>query len=126
LDYRSRATLLGLPLLPIAFGVLIAVGGIAAGGMTLGGLGVGFISLAGLAVGFLALGGLVIGFLSAGGSAIATKGAVGGLAVARDFALGGLAVAEHRTTRARCTSSAMSFPRPSARLRRRIHTGSQC
>jgi len=119
LDYRSHATLLGLPLLHIArgslvdgrlrpgvargwiavgdipFGVLIAVGGIAAGGMTLGGLGVGFISLAGLAVGFLALGGLGIGFLSAGGSAIAIKGAVGGLAVARDFALGGLAIAEH-------------------------------
>jgi len=117
MHYRSSASFLGLPLIhvaigaapgasgvrgiargwiaigDIAFGVLFALGGLAAGGFCLGGLAVGLVSLAGLAIGGWALGGLAVGVFALGGAAIAAWAATGGLAVASKYALGGLAVA---------------------------------
>jgi hypothetical protein len=121
MEYRSKTTLLGLPLVHVAvgttrdgrlvrgiargwiaigdisFGLLLSVGGLALGtGVTFGGLGIGLVCLSGLSIGLLlALGGLAIGYLAVGGAAIALKAAVGGLAVARDYALGGGAFARH-------------------------------
>lgn len=118
--YRSKAALLGLPLVDIAigppagetafrrgvargwiavgdiaFGPLLAVGGIAAGGLTIGGLAVGLLDLAGLAVGVYTLGGLSAGFWAAGGLALGWFGAVGGGAISHAHAVGGMAVAPH-------------------------------
>jgi hypothetical protein len=86
-----------------AYGVVLAAGGIAVGGISLGGASVGLISvggaslglfaLGGFALGGIALGGAAIGVLATGGMAIGLIGAAGGMAVARDFALGGLALA---------------------------------
>lgn len=116
--YRSRAQFFGLPLIhlatgqavdgsyrrgvavgwiavgDIAFGVFLAIGGIAVGGIGLGGLSIGLLGFGGAAVGLLALGGLAIGWLAAGGAALAWDTAVGGLAVAKHQAIGGVATAE--------------------------------
>jgi len=118
MDYRSRARLFGLPLIhvatgqavdgryrrgvaggwiaigDIAFGLLLAFGGIAIGGVSLGGLSVGLLGLGGAAVGLLALGALAIGWLAAGGGAIAWDTAAGGLAVAKHQVIGGAAIAD--------------------------------
>ena len=105
-EFKSKATILGLPLVhivsgpawtlagfkpakgiiaigPVAIGVL-ALGGVALGGVALGGFGLGIIGLGGLAVGlFIALGGGALGYI-----------AVGGLAVGV-YALGGLSIGIH-------------------------------
>jgi RNA polymerase sigma factor (sigma-70 family) len=116
-EYRSKTSLLGLPLVHVkfgnamgqhhppafgwiaigdtAFGVLFAAGGVAVGGIALGGLAVGVLSLAGAAFGAFALGGWAMGFMAAGGGAVAWTAAFGGLAVAHDYAVGGLAIAQH-------------------------------
>ena len=119
MNYRSKASLLGLPLVnvrtaemvdgraqrgiargwiaigDIAFGVVLSVGGIAFGGISLGGLGLGLISLAGLSVGGYAIGGLAVGYFAMGGLALGWQGALGGAAIAKEYAVGGLAIAEH-------------------------------
>ena len=119
MEYRSKASILGLPLLHIAtgalvdghsnrgiargwiaignlaLGVLFACGGIAIGGITLGGGALGLISIGGVALGLCAAGGLSVGVLAFGGAAFAWYAAVGGLAVARDYAVGGLALARN-------------------------------
>lgn len=123
-EYRSRSEFLGLPLVHIsiwnsapkrrpikawiavgdvAFGGLIAGGGVAIapvsfggcaiGLLTLGGLGIGLATLGGFAVGTWAFGGFALGWKVFGGCAVGWSAAMGGLAVARDFANGGLAVA---------------------------------
>ncbi len=124
-EYKSKLTLLGLPLIHIAsgmghrrlvakgwiavgdtaYGVLFAAGGIAVGGIAVGGLSLGVVSLAGMAlgvfafgggaVGVWAIGGLAVGVFAMGGVAIAWKAAAGGLAVAYEFAQGGGAFASH-------------------------------
>ena len=117
MEYRSKASLLGLPLVHVAtgalvdgryrrgiargwiaigdlaFGVLFACGGIALGGITLAGGAVGLLSIGGVAFGFCAVGGLSVGVVALGGAAVAWYAAAGGLAVAHDFAVGGLALA---------------------------------
>ncbi len=111
-EYKSTATLLGLPLVHIKFSRfsgrptvargVIAVGDIALGGFALGGLAVGLISFGGLSVGLLlalggmalggvAFGGIALGALAIGGMALGLY-AVGGMAVARELAVGGMAV----------------------------------
>lgn len=121
-EYRTRATLFGLPLVHITFGgmqngkfqggqargwiaignvsygVLLSIGGVAFGGIAIGGVACGIVSLAGLAVGAIAMGGGAIGWMAAGGAAIAWHAAFGGLAIAVDYALGGLAVANQANT----------------------------
>jgi RNA polymerase sigma factor (sigma-70 family) len=112
-EYRSRATLLGLPLvharggrLPgeklkpavgwiasgeVAYG-LIASGGVAVGGISFGGASFGIISFGGFGFGLLAFGGLSVGAIAMGGAAIGLI-ASGGIALAWHAALGGLVAA---------------------------------
>lgn len=99
-DYRSRATLFGLPLLHVAMGIdpatgrkrvargIFALGDIAVGGVAMGGIAVGVIAVGGLAAGGVALGGLGIAFIALAGMAIGLIAAFGGSAIA-PVALGG-------------------------------------
>jgi hypothetical protein len=121
MEYRSRASFLGLPLVHIALGStvdgqfrrgiatgwiaigdiargVIASGGIAMGGICIGGVGFGAISFAGLSVGALAFGGLAIGLYAVGGAALAWRVAIGGFAGSHAYALGGAAKAPHVIT----------------------------
>jgi hypothetical protein len=118
MGYRTRFTLLGLPLVDVRLGSLqngvyrrgiacgwiavgdvafgaVALGGVAAGGIAIGGLALGGLVLAGLAVGWGAIGGVAAGWLAVGGGAFGWRAASGGLAIARDYALGGAAFARH-------------------------------
>jgi hypothetical protein len=132
-EYRSTLAPLGLPLVhvaigrgeggvyrrgvargwiavgDVAFGVLVALGGVSVGGVALGGLGVGAVALGGLALGAFAVGGLAIGLFAVGGAAFALVGALGGLAIARDTAFGGLAIAEHANDDAARQMAATGF-----------------
>ncbi len=115
----SRAHLLGLPLLAVAFGPLsatgeargiargwlavgdvaigvVAVGGIAAGGLSVGGLSFGVLCVGGLAVGIAALGGFAVGGLAVGGLALGLY-TLGGLAIGL-HAVGGVALAPLAST----------------------------
>lgn len=117
-EYKSAATVGGLPLVHINIGKtlgrfglrqcrakgiiaignmatgLVAVGGFAAGIVSIGGLCAGVLSLGGLALGLLlALGGVSVGTIALGGSAIGYL-ALGGCAVGT-FALGGAAVGQN-------------------------------
>lgn len=117
--FRSRATLLGWPLVDIdvsdpgvpgawgsgvserrvargwiaigdaAHGVLLGVGGRARGAVAMGGVSIGLVSLGGVAVGGIALGGLGLGVVGIGGLAIGVLLAVGGLAIGGAAAGGG-------------------------------------
>ena len=87
-----------------ADGILLAIGGIARGGVAIGGFALGIFSFGGLAIGLVSLGGLAIGALAMGGGAIGGialgGGAIGwqaggGLAIAWDVASGGGAIAHH-------------------------------
>ncbi len=107
MEYRSRTTLLGLPLLHVA----IAVGGIAIGGASLGAL-----ALGGAALGLVAIGGLAVGLVAVGGAAVAWYTAVGGLAVTHDLAVGGAAFAHHAVG-SRLSDLGTGRPHPRAPLR---------
>lgn len=124
MHYKSSTSLLGLPLVHVAigppegsrevrgiakgwiaigdisFGIVLAVGGLAVGGMSLGGLSVGVVALAGLSLGVWSVGGLAIGAFAVGGGAIAAWAANGGLALATEYALGGLAIGAEANTKA--------------------------
>jgi RNA polymerase sigma factor (sigma-70 family) len=113
-EYRSRATLFGLPLvhcrqgrLPgqklqpavawiasgdVAYGILFASGGVAIGGISMGGLSVGIISIGGFGVGILAFGGMALGAIALGGAAIGLI-ASGGVTLGWFAAIGGLSAA---------------------------------
>jgi RNA polymerase sigma factor (sigma-70 family) len=98
-----------------AYGIILAVGGIATGGIAIGGVsmggiafggaafglvgiggfGAGLFAFGGGAIGVFAVGGLALGWLALGGLALAIRGAHGGLALAFQFATGALAIAEH-------------------------------
>jgi hypothetical protein len=100
-DYRSAATLFGLPLLHVAMGVdpatgrqrvakgIVAIGGRAKGVFAFGGFAQGLIAFGGVAMGGLAMGGVSLGIISMGGLALALFFAYGGVAVA-PWALGGI------------------------------------
>ena len=119
MEFRSRARLLGIPLIhiatgavtegryrrgvatawfavgDIAIGVLFAGGGVALGGISLGGAALGVVPIGGLALGLLAAGGLAFGVVAVGGAAFAWYAAIGGLAVAYEYAIGGVALAQN-------------------------------
>ncbi len=102
-DFKTKATLFGLPLLHVANGTdpatgrariargIIAVGGVAQGVVACGGVAMGGIALGGVSLGIIAYGGLGLGVLVIGGLAAGLLGAMGGLAVA-PIALGGEAI----------------------------------
>jgi tRNA A-37 threonylcarbamoyl transferase component Bud32 len=107
-DYRTKATLWGLPLVHIAWGIdpatgrkriakgiiaygdiaigVVAVGGAAFGGIAIGGLAIGVLAFAGCAIGLIGLGGFAGGLLLAVGG-----GAIGGVAFGGG-AIGGVAM----------------------------------
>ena len=116
-EYRSRATLFGLPLvhwrsfgkirkpgekIPTAigwiacgeraYGILYASGGIAVGGIATGGLSIGLLSFGGLSIGLLAFGGLAVGGIALGGGAIGYI-ASGGMVLGWHAAMGGMVAA---------------------------------
>ena len=98
-EYRSKCTLLGLPLVHIHLGYglrrakgIIAVGNVATGAVAVGGLSAGLVSVGGLSLGGLALGGLAAGVCAFGGLALGVLLAVGGVALSLGLALGGAAV----------------------------------
>src|SRR5438270_12642839 len=74
-EYRSKATLFGLPLVHVATGFdpatgrkrvakgVIAIGDVALGGFAVGGMAIGGIAVGGCAVGVLALGGAGLALL---------------------------------------------------------------
>jgi len=115
-EYRSPATLLGLPLVHIrfnclvagkrqpaigwiamgdkAFGVLGAFGGIAVGVFSFGGLAIGLVGLGGIGVGVFAFGGFSVGVIAMGGAALGYM-AMGGGAIGWLAASGGATVARH-------------------------------
>jgi predicted Ser/Thr protein kinase len=100
LDYRSKATLFGLPLLHVTYGIdpktgrtrvsqgIIAIGGMAKGVVAIGGIAMGGFAFGGLALGAFAFGGCTLGLLAFGGLAVALIAAIGGGAIA-PIALGG-------------------------------------
>jgi len=100
IDYRSKATLLGLPWLHVTSGLdpttgkqrvargIIAIGGKAQGVVAFGGMAVGGLAFGGVAVGGFAFGGCALGLLSFGGLAVALIIALGGGAIA-PIAMGG-------------------------------------
>ena len=111
-EYKSRATLFGLPLVHINVGRyglhwargivavgnvatgVAALGGLSAGLLSVGGVGVGAVALAGLGAGLIALGGMAAGALCAvGGAAFSFGLAVGGCAIGGAWAVGGAASA---------------------------------
>ena len=117
MEYRSRATLLGLPLIHFqsfgptrvpgvkakpsigwiaigerAYGILYASGGIAVGGIANGGLSIGLMSFGGVSIGLLALGGFALGGIALGGGAIGWI-ASGGMALGWHAAMGGMVAA---------------------------------
>jgi predicted Ser/Thr protein kinase len=102
-EYRSRATLFGLPLVHVATGAdpatgrpriargIIAIGGIAQGVVAFGGMAMGGLTFGGMSLGVIAIGGGALGMLSFGGLAVALIAAFGGLAIA-PIAVGGGAI----------------------------------
>ena len=112
-EYRSKCTLLGLPLVHIHLGYglrrargiiaignvatgLVAIGGFSAGLLSVGGLGIGLLALGGITVGAAAAGGLAFGLLAAlGGCAFSLGGAFGGCAISRFVAMGGAAIGQY-------------------------------
>lgn len=109
IEYKSKVTLLGIPLIhvklnrygrpSVARGIIaigtfsvgvISIGAVPFGLISLGGAAFGVISLGGLAVGLLmAMGGIAAGALALGGVAVGL-GAIGGVALG-DIAIGGVA-----------------------------------
>jgi hypothetical protein len=102
-DYRSKATLFGLPLLHVTSGLdpqtgrvrvakgIIAIGDRAQGVVAFGGVAMGGFAFGGLAMGVFAFGGCALGLIAFGGLAIALFAALGGGAIA-PIAIGGGAV----------------------------------
>jgi serine/threonine protein kinase len=102
-DYKSKWTLFGLPLVHVATGVdpgtrrprvakgIIAIGNVAFGVVALGRIAGGGFAIGGLSIATVAFGGCAVGGLAIGGFALAMGIAVGGLAIA-PIAMGGGAV----------------------------------
>lgn len=104
-EYKSRATLFGLPVVHVVYGPawlvgfrpacgIIAVGNIAFGVVAFGGVAVGLLAAGGLSLGLICLGGMALG-LAFGLGGIATGYlALGGIAIGA-YAIGGLGIGAH-------------------------------
>src|SRR3990170_1514518 len=89
MDYRSKASLLGLPLIHVRTAEIVD-------GRVRRGVARGWVAVGDIAFGVVfSVGGVAWGGISLGGLAIAWQGALGGVAIAKAYALGGLAIAEH-------------------------------
>ena len=89
-EYRSKTTIMGLPLLHINFGQGCRPCR-AKGIFALGNVATGVFAMGGVAVGAVSVGGLALGAAAAGGAALGGALAVGGVAVG-GIALGAIAV----------------------------------
>ncbi len=116
LEYRSKWTLFGLPLIHVslnckvndkllpakgwiavgntAYGILFAAGAIAVGAVSIGGFSVGIFTFGAFGLGIFAFGGTAVGIWALGGLALGYM-AYGGAAIAWQFAYGGASVAHH-------------------------------
>ncbi len=118
-EYKSKARILGIPLVHVASGIdpqtgrllvargIIAVGNVSFGVLSIGGIAFGVVSLGGLAFGVLALAGVAAaiyaavggvalgGYYAFGGLAVAGYVAVGGMAVSWNYAFGGFAIGKY-------------------------------
>ncbi|HEV3341325.1 MAG TPA: sigma-70 family RNA polymerase sigma factor [Pirellulales bacterium] len=104
-----------------AYGVILAIGNVAVGGIAVGGvfsaglvalgtinvgvfavgaLSLGVVGIGGLGTGVFALGGMALGWCALGGCAMAWRAAKGGVACAHDFAVGASATAAHANDQA--------------------------
>lgn len=100
-EYKSKVTVLGIPLVHInckPMGVakgIISIGSIAIGVLAFGGVSIGALSFGAIAMGILAaIGGISLaGLLSIGGIAMAFGVSVGGVAISKLMACGGYASA---------------------------------
>ena len=91
--YRSKATLLGLPVIDVALGPWQGERiGRARGIIAVGDIATGFLALGGIARGVVAVGGLSVGIFSVGGLSGGLLTAIGGLAVSLGLATGGAAI----------------------------------
>jgi len=102
-NYRSKRTLFGLPLIHICFGTdpegkkmstasgIIAIGDIAIGVVAIGGFAFGGIAVGGLGLGLIGIGGIMPGLIAGLGGLAAGGLAVGGLAIG-GFAIGSIAI----------------------------------
>lgn len=115
-EYRSKRTLFGWPLLHVAYGAdprtgvrrvargiiaigdnaigLVAFGSVARGGLAFGGLAIGLIAFGGFALGLLGIGGFAFGLILADGGVAVGPIAWGGVAIGY-LAMGGAAVGVH-------------------------------
>ena len=113
-EYRSRWTLLGLPIVRIrlgggvpcwrtpvkawiaagdvAIGVVLAFGGVAIAPVSIGGVAIGLLPFGGCAIGLLALGGFGLGVWAWGGLAMGWQ-TFGGCSLGWNAAFGGVAIA---------------------------------
>jgi len=124
LEYKSRASVGGWPLIHICLGVdpvtmrpriakgIVAIGNMAVGGVAIAGLAFGLVTVGGVSLGLiLALGGLAVGLgISVGGLAIGSV-AVGGAAVGFVYAIGGGALGPAIINGRRCDPAAVEFVR---------------
>ena len=129
-EYRSRATFLGLPWFHVNLGRRapgaparvargwLALGDVAVGGLAIGGQANGIVSLGGITTGIFAFGGVALGVFPVGGLAaglMALGGlafgwnAFGGCAIAKEHAAGGYAVAQYRIDSQRRDPEAIEY-----------------
>lgn len=94
MEYRSKTTLFGLPLVHIATGrdPVTRRRRIAKGIIAIGDMAIGVIAIGGSAFGGFVLGGCAVGLFSIGGASIGLLAALGGAAVGLGFSVGGMAV----------------------------------
>lgn len=117
-EYKSEASLFGIPLIHIATGIdsetgrvrvakgFIAIGSLAVGGIAIGGQALGIMSIGGLSVGLLfSTGGLAIGAVAIGGIAAGII-ALGGVTMGM-YCLGGAALGMHTITGRRADEDAL-------------------
>jgi tRNA A-37 threonylcarbamoyl transferase component Bud32 len=102
-EYKSKANLVGLPLIHVAYGTdirtgkkrvacgVFAFGDIAKGVFAFGGVAFGLMAFGGVAIGVVAMGGLGLGLLALSGLGIGLLGSYSGVSIA-PVAMGGLAV----------------------------------
>ena len=104
-EYKSKATLFGLPLIHICSGPgpdgrlkpakgFIAIGNVAIGVFALGGISLGLVCLGGISLGLVCIGGLSIGLAAAFGGFAVGYLAVGGAAIGI-YTVGGLSIGVH-------------------------------
>jgi hypothetical protein len=104
-EYKSAATIFGVPLVHIVYGPgyggltkpargFIAIGNIAIGVIAIGGFAVGVFTLAGMGLGIVCLAGIAMGILFGAGGIATGYIAVGGIAIGV-YAIGGLSIGTH-------------------------------